>query len=254
MGKEAAGGIGGLAGAASAITPFVSMGLGAANIGMSLAEASKQKELQRAADRAVEQAAAEQKRLMSQNFFDALQVPTEAYDRSLMANTAQQQQAMSALQEGDPRLLLGGVGKVQAVTAEQNASDRENLADRLFQLDTLQAQQANMTADDLSRLEGQRLAGAQEASAAARNATLQQQQNALKAGGDLLTGLTGMIPEYSNTGSAMTGTGSSIFNDQMKFQSGNFLPQAPQVPIGFGSSAFKTNQFEAFKFPKTIGG
>ncbi len=244
MGQGAGQGLSGLAGAAAAASPWASAALGVANIGLSLAEASKQKELQRAADRAAENAAAEQKRLLSQNFFDALQVPTQAYDRALRENTAQQQQALSALQEGDPRLLLGGVGKVQAVTNQQNAADRDTMAEKLYNLDVLQAQQANATADQLAALEGQRLASAQEMSASARAAALQQQQNALGAGGKLVTDLTGMIPEYSDTSSITKGTGSNVFNKYLKYQQPTSqlgVPQlapAPVAPVAFGQSAF----------------
>lgn len=253
MGQAAAGATsagGGLAGAASAAMPWVSLGLGAANIATGLVEASKQKELQRAADREAEKAAAEQERLLGQNFFETLQVPMQAYDREFRETTAQQQQAMSALQEGDPRLLLGGVGKVQAVAAEQEAKTREALGQDLFNLGKLQASEAGQTADQLAALEGQRLAGAQQASAAARAAALQQQQGALAAGGKLLTGLTGMIPEYSDTTSIDKGTGSAVFKNQLKYQSGNFLPEAPSAPnVGIGSGTF--NRFApAFTIPE----
>lgn len=206
MGQAAAGATGaaastggGLAGAASAAMPWVSLGLGAANIGMSLVEASKQKELKRSADREVEKAAAEQERLLSQDFFEALQVPMEAYDREFAANTAAQAQALSALTEGDPRLLLGGVGKVQGSTVDANAQTADRAADKLYNLDMTQAGSAERTAGKLAALEGQRLAGAQEASAAAQMAKLQAQQKAIGAGGDLIKGLGGLIPEYSKT-------------------------------------------------------
>ena len=198
MGQGAAGATGGLSGIGAIAGGPIGMGVSAAaNIGLSLVEASKQKELQRAADRQAEKSAAEQERLMSQNFFEALQVPMEAYDREFRETTAQQQQAMAALQEGDPRLLLGGVGKVQAIAAEQEAKTRDALGQDLFDLGKLQAQEAGQTADQLAKLEGQRLAGAQEASAAAQMARIQNQQRAISAGGDLLKGLGGLIPEYS---------------------------------------------------------
>lgn len=257
MGQAAAGATsagGGLAGAASAAMPWVSLGLGAANIATGLVEASKQKELQRAADREAEKASAEQERLLGQNFFEALQVPMQAYDREFRETTAQQQQAMSALQEGDPRLLLGGVGKVQAVAAEQEAKTREALGQDLFNLGKLQASEAGQTADQLASLEGQRLAGAQQASADAAAARLQNQQKALGAGGDLIKGLGAMIPEYSDTSSISSGTGSNVFNNQLKYQKGNFLPAAPMSPaVGFGASAFQTNPFAAVSMPQGLG-
>jgi len=255
MGQGAAGATGGLSSIAGIAGGPIGMGVAAAaNIGLSLVEASKQKELQRAADRQAEKSAAEQERLMSQNFFEALQVPMEAYDREFRETTAQQQQAMAALQEGDPRLLLGGVGKVQAIAAEQEAKTRDALGQDLFDLGKLQAQEAGQTADQLANLEGQRLAGAQEASAAAQMAKLQNQQRAISAGGDLLKGLGGLIPEYSKTSDdAMTGTGSSIFNRFLTNQPSKFaLPSAPMAPVGFGQSAFKTNPFAAVSMPGSI--
>lgn len=206
MGQAAAGATGaaastggGLAGAASAAMPWVSLGLGAANIGMSLVEASKQKELKRSADREVEKAAAEQERLLSQDFYEKMQVPMGVYDKEFAANTAAQQQALSALTEGDPRLLLGAVGKVQGATVDANANASDRAAEKLYNLGLTQAGASERTANKLAALEGQRLAGAQEASAAAQMAKLQAQQKAIGAGGDLIKGLGAMIPEYSDT-------------------------------------------------------
>jgi hypothetical protein len=206
MGQAAAGATGaaastggGLAGAASAAMPWVSLGLGAANIGMSLVEASKQKELKRSADREVEKASAEQERLLSQDFYEKMQVPMGVYDKEFAANTAAQQQALSALTEGDPRLLLGAVGKVQGATVDANANAADRAAEKLYNLGLTQAGASERTANKLAALEGQRLAGAQEASAAAQMAKLQAQQKAIGAGGDLIKGLGALIPEYSKT-------------------------------------------------------
>jgi hypothetical protein len=261
MGQGAAGVTQGLSGVAAAAGGPIGMGVAAAaNIGMSLVEASKQKERQRAADRQAEKSAAEQERLLSQDFFESLQVPMQAYDREFRETTAQQQQAMSALQEGDPRLLLGGVGKVQAIAADQEAKTREALGQDLFDLGKLQAAEAGQTADQLAKMEGERLAGAQEASAAAQMAKLQNQQNALSAGGDLIKGLGGLIPEYSKTKTPkLTGTGSGVFNKFLKYQQPTSqlgVPQlapAPQAPIGFGQSRFQSNPFAAVSMPNGLG-
>lgn len=239
MGQQAAGETGGLSGIGAIAGGPIGMGIGSiVNIGMGLAQASKQKELQRAADREVEKAAAEQKRLLGQNFFEALQVPMQAYDREFRETTAQQQQAVSALQEGDPRLLLGGIGKVQAVAANQEAKTREALGEDLFQIGKLQAQEAGQTNDQLALLEGQRLSGAQQASADAAAARLQSQQGVLKAGGDLIKGLGSLIPEYSDSGNTDMSTA---------------LTPAGMVPIGqsAGSQLLGTTQniFAGFRMP-----
>jgi hypothetical protein len=201
MGQGASGATQGLTGvAAAAGGPWGAAIAGAANLGLSLAEASSQKELATAAERTAQQAAAEQKRLLSQNYFDALQVPMQAYDKAFRETTAQQQQAMSALQEGDPRLLLGGVGKVQAVAGDQESATRDALAQQLFDIQKTQAIAGTNINKNLSVLEGDRLAGAQKAAAAAKAAEIQQQQNAIKAGGGLITGLAGAIGDYNNSG------------------------------------------------------
>jgi hypothetical protein len=243
MGQGAAGVTQGLSGVAAAAGGPIGMGVAAAaNIGMSLVEASKQKELQRSADREVEKAAAEQERLLSQNFFEGLQVPMQAYDREFRETTAQQQQAMSALQEGDPRLLLGGVGKVQAVAADQEAKTREALGQDLFNIGKLQAFEAGQTNDQLAKLEGERLAGAQKASAAAAAARLNSQQGALKAGGDLIKGLGALVPEYSDANSmdmstaltpaGMATTGSSAASQLQANTSGSLNPLYKQYSWG----------------------
>jgi hypothetical protein len=250
----AAGGIGGLAGFMGKANPYIGLAMSGLNIGMNLVEASKQKELQRAADRQAEKSAAEQERLLSQNFFESLQVPMEAYDKQFAANTAAQQQSLSALTEGDPRLLLGGVGKVQAATVNANSDIADNLAEKLYNLDVTQAGAAERVNSRLAPLEADRLKGAQEASAAAQMAKIQAQQRAIEAaGGGLLKDLGKMIPEYSNTNSITSGTGSSVFNNQLKYQGGNFLPSAPMAPVGFGQSMFQSNPFAAVSMPSNIG-
>ena len=187
----------GAASAATAATPWVTAGLGVVNIGMSLVEASKQKDLQRSAQRAAEQASAEQKRIQGQNFFEALQVPTEAYQRQFREGTAQQMQAVSALQEGDPRMLAGGIGKVQAIAGEQSTQNREALANELFNLGKIQAMEQGLTADEMAAIYETELSGAQLAAANAEKTRIAQLQNALGAGAGILTGFTGAIPEYS---------------------------------------------------------
>jgi len=63
--------LGGLAGAASAVTPWATLGLGAVNIATDLVQASKQADIQKAAERTARESAKEQERLVSQDFFSA---------------------------------------------------------------------------------------------------------------------------------------------------------------------------------------
>ena len=106
--KDIAGGASGL----TAAMPFIGLGLTGISTLMSFSEAGKLADAQRAAERAAEQALIEQKRLQEQNFYEALRVPTEAYDRQFRENTAANAQAVEALSQ-DQRSLIGGIQGVK---------------------------------------------------------------------------------------------------------------------------------------------
>lgn len=145
---------------------------------MSLVQADKQAAAKQEADKAAAAAAEEAKRQLSQNFFQGLQLPMDAYDRSMREATAQQMQALSAMQESDPRALAGGVGRLQMAGNDYLAKEREALANRLFDLDKLKATASKEVADNLGEFEMKRAIGAQMASMAANEANV----NAMNAG------------------------------------------------------------------------
>ena len=198
-GGQAAGGsqaLGGIAGAASAVTPWATLGLGAVNIATDLVQASKQADAQKSAERAAQTAAKEQERLLSQDFFSALQVPTEAYGRAARETTAQVGQAVGALQEGDSRLLSGGLGKVAAAGIAGEAETRDAMAQDLYKLEAAQAQSAMGVNKELADLEAQRLAGAQKTAAEARAAELGLYSGAAQAGAGMINQGLGMISSF----------------------------------------------------------
>lgn len=187
-----------LAGPASglaAATPFIGLGLTAISTLMSFDEAGKAADAQRAAQRAAEQALIEQKRLQEQNFYEALRVPTEAYDREFREGTAANAQAINALAQ-DPRMLLGGIQGVQEATIEGQAKSREALADRLYNLDVMKAGAATQQADDLSKIAAEEAQGAQIAAMAAEKAKIAQQQAGLQGVGGLVTQGMGLLGTY----------------------------------------------------------
>ena len=197
MGNNAAGTLGGAAGIASAVTPWAAPVLGVANIGMSLLEASKQADLQKSAERAAEQAFAEQKRIQSQNFFEALRAPMEQYNKQREAVTAGGKQIMQAAQEAGTRETVGVSGKLFAGITEAESGITDKAGQALFDIGKLQALEQGQTADDLAKMYETRVAGAQTAAATANKAKIGLQNQAIAAGGGVITGLTGMIPEYS---------------------------------------------------------
>ena len=218
--------LGGLAGAASLATPYVGMGLGVVNIATDLVQASQQADAAKAAQRAAETASREQERLLSQDFFKGLQVPTEAYQRAARETTAQVGQAVGALQEGDSRLLAGGLGKVAAAGIEGEAQTRDAMAQDLYKLGLAQAQSATNVNTNLAGLEEQRLAGAQKSAAEARAAELGLYSGAAQAGAGILNTGLGMIPSFGIDAVKPADTTSTDWWKSQQFgnQQPNFAP------------------------------
>lgn len=233
--------------AASTALPYVGLGVNVLQMGMGLMNASEQRSAQREAERQAAIATKMRIQQQEQNFFEAMQVPTEAYDRALREGTAQQAQALASLQEGDPRQLLGGVGKVQAAAGDYNAQARDAMAQQMFDLQKLQAQEKMLNADDLAKIYGERAEGAQKAAAASQLAEVGALNSALTGVTDFATRLDAARSEYkksqampaiSNTGaniSGVTGTGDGY----------NFVNTSNQSPVG---SMF-ADQNTSFSFP-----
>lgn len=191
MGKKAAGEAGSGTGLA-----WAGVGMDVVSLGMSLAESGKQAAAQREAQRQAEIATKMQIQQQQQNFFEAMQVPKEAYDRALREGTAQQAQALMGLQEADTRNLIGGVGKVNAVGIDQITESRDAMTQQMFELSKLQAQEKMLNADDLAKIYGDRAIGAQKAAAAAENAKFGLINSAFRAGKDALIGADKIRKEY----------------------------------------------------------
>lgn len=105
----------------AAATAVIGAGIGLAQGGMSFINAAKQR-------KAADKARKESERLMKQaredaqkSFFEGLNVPLEAFGQQFQQNMQNQQQGIQALQEGDPRNLAAGIGKV-GMEASQNAN------------------------------------------------------------------------------------------------------------------------------------
>jgi hypothetical protein len=223
MGAEAAM----LSGATDSVKSLAGTPIKVAGGVMNLIEAGKQAEAKRAADRAAEEAVARAKQEQETNFLGALQVPTEAYNQALRENTAQQMQALGALQEAGPRELAGGVGRVNAVANNQANDVTNQLADRLYNLNLAQANEQGQTADAMARLYLGQAEGAQKASMAANLAEMGLKQGALSSFGGAFTGgvdaLTNTYPQGKQAEAVMT---------QVPQMQGVVTPttQAPMMP------------------------
>jgi len=111
----------------------IGIGTGLASAGQSFTQAAQQK-------RAAEQARKEQERLMAdarkkaeKDFYAGLNVPLDAFGEQYRQNIAGQQQTLQALQEGDTRNLVAGVGGVTAAAAQAAEGTRIGMADALYE-------------------------------------------------------------------------------------------------------------------------
>ena len=254
MGKKAAGEAGEGAGLDKALG-YAGIGMDVVSLGMSLAQSGQQAAAQREAQRQAEIATKMQIQQQQQNFFEAIQVPKEAYDRALREGTAQQAQALMGLQEADTRNLIGGVGKVNAVGIDQITGSRDAMTQQMFELSKLQAQEKMLNADDLAKIYEERTKGAQLAAAAAEKAKFGLLNNAFRAGKDALLGADKLRKEYKRQkpgAQGGQGTVPSYYAGNEPF--GISMTPGGQSPSTQGSSMFGPEQqsiFSSVSAPQT---
>ncbi len=217
MGAGASGAASGAA-AGTSVMPGWGTAIGAVAGGtMSLIEAGKQAAAKNAADRAAQEAAAKAEQLQETNFLGAVQVPTQAYQQGLKQATANQMQAISALQEAGSRELAGGLGRVDAVGNDQINDVTNQFADRLYNLDVAQANEAGQTNDAMAKISLERAMGAQKASMAAQLAKIQALSSGAKSfGSGIAAGENLLTPIYPQVKQGDLDNQVSMGNDQMQ--------------------------------------
>lgn len=144
----------------------------AASIGMNLSAAAKQSKAQSAAEQAAGEAAAKAESEYQREFAGGVQLPMEAYQQAGREGTAQQMQALQALQEADTRSLAAGVGKVQAAATEAQTGITEQMRQDLFSLESVQMKEKMANRDAIAKMNQERAMGAQAAAADAEAAKM----------------------------------------------------------------------------------
>jgi len=130
-----------MAGIASIILGSVAAASSLAGGALSFSQASKQRKAQEKAQIESEKLMQQARDRMQTRFYEQLQVPMEAYERQFRETTAQQKQALQALQESDPRTLAAGIGKLGAVASSENERIKEAMARDLFNLQKMKAEE-----------------------------------------------------------------------------------------------------------------
>jgi len=140
------------------------------SVGMNLSAAAQQSKAQSAAEQAAADAAAKAEAEYQREFAGGVQLPMEAYQQAGREGTAQQMQALQALQESDTRSLAAGVGKVQAAATAAQTGITEQMREDLFALESTQMQEKMANRDQIARMNEERARGAQVAAANAQAA------------------------------------------------------------------------------------
>jgi hypothetical protein len=178
----------------------------AASIGMNLSAAAKQSKAQSAAEQAAGEAAAKAESEYQKEFAGGVQLPMEAYQQAGREGTAQQMQALQALQEADTRSLAAGVGKVQAAATAAQTGITEQMREDLFALESTQMKEKMANRDQIARMNEERAMGAQKAAADAEAAKTAAITGAVSG----VTSLAGQVvqaaPLYGKSGTPVTDT------------------------------------------------
>ncbi len=239
------------------------LAVSAASTAMSFSQASKQGKLQREAEAKAAQAMAEAKKKLSINFATKQAIQKEPYELAREAMLSTGAQVIQAGVESD-RGAEVSAGKVQMAMNQGQAQIRGAMGEEMTNIQKDIINEESRLRDlglqlDLGEAEGAQLAArdAQEAKSAAMAEGFQGLGSTLQQGLD-------MVPLYQKTKQPtvaaqpgvgpMTGTGSAIFNNQLKYQTpGSTLPAAPMASVGFGQSAFKQDPFAAVSMPNFKG-
>ena len=153
----------------TSIAAGVGLATSLAGSGASFAQAAKQKREQRRAESAADRAMKEAKAEMQKNYMDQLAIAKEPYEfqREMMAQ--QTAQALAGLQEGDPRGLAAGVGRVAGVGTQAAQQMRAGMSQEIQQLEQMKAQEDARLASSRADLALREAAGAGAAAAQAAN-------------------------------------------------------------------------------------
>ena len=149
--------------------------------------------------RAVEDLTQKAIRQISTNQIAGLQLPLESYRLGAQENVAAQQQLLTALQEGDPRQLAGGVGKISTAGTQASEEQRRDMEKGIFDLQKATAEQQGVIDASLSDIYLKGASGAAKAAAESEQQKVAALTGTIKSFGDVATGLYQQSDLYKDT-------------------------------------------------------
>tara|TARA_R110001592_G_scaffold12437_3_gene59295 strand:+ start:5552 stop:6238 length:687 start_codon:yes stop_codon:yes gene_type:complete len=130
LGQQAASNAGGVAG----------LGLSLIQMGISAAKKRNEDRAKNMARKTSERMMADARRLAEKNVYANIQAPTDSINKQYEEIAQQNAQAISALQGADSRSLVGGIGKVNAITTDATENARNAMSEALYKNEILKLQ------------------------------------------------------------------------------------------------------------------
>lgn len=143
----------------------ISTAIGATTTGISFAQAGKQKDAQRKAERDANRKMNDARKKLEVNYMDSLSIPLEAYEREMEALNVQAATLTQAAVEGDQRGAGAVAGRIAQAGQEAVSQQRTAMAKDLYNLEAATAEEDARLRDigvslDLGEVEGAQLAAA----------------------------------------------------------------------------------------------
>lgn len=207
--------------------PVIGLGIQALGMGASIIQGINANKDKRDAERAAEAALNEAKKKLSVNRLEGVQVPLSAYNEAFKTGVAQQQQALAALSESDPRALAAGVGKIQSASVEQDERTRQAMEQAVYNRDVMVANAQQKIDQNLAGISLEEAKGAQQAAMQAEQQAAAAFSGAVSAAGNIGQNIYESSALYGNneTETPQSITPSIAYTPKYN----NNLPQVPAV-------------------------
>lgn len=152
------------AGLMGALGP-IGAGLQVLGAGFQIAQAIDAKKKQRDAERAAKVALEQAKSKLAINRLEGVQLPLDAYEAAMRETTAQQMQSLQGLREADARSLAAGVGKLQMAGDIATERTRRQMEQAITEREEAIAKEQSRIDQTLATLDLEEAAGAQSEAA-----------------------------------------------------------------------------------------
>lgn len=143
----------------------IGAGLQVLGAGFQIAQAIDAKKKQRDAERAAKVALEQAKSKLAVNRLEGVQLPLDAYEAAMRETTAQQMQSLEGLREADARSLAAGVGKLQMAGDIATERTRRQMEQAITQREEAIAKEQSRIDQTLATLDLEEAAGAQREAA-----------------------------------------------------------------------------------------